>query len=52
LGEFRYSYHLAQEEAEICVADEATTRRERQPAETVKEELEQTLRSCPRRRRR
>jgi hypothetical protein len=35
LGELKYSYHFAQEEAEICVAD-ATTTEERQPAETVK----------------
>jgi hypothetical protein len=42
LGEFRYSYHLAQEEAEICVA-EAATAEAGQPAETVREELEQTL---------
>jgi hypothetical protein len=43
LGEFRYSYHIAQEEAEICVADAATTTRAGQPAETVKEELEQVF---------
>jgi hypothetical protein len=37
-----YSYHFSQEEAEVCVADGAATTEE-QSAETVKEELEQTL---------
>jgi hypothetical protein len=42
----------AQEEAEICVADGATAEEQSQLTMTVKEEeLEQTLRSCPSRRR-
>jgi hypothetical protein len=42
LGELEIFLPLAQEEAEICVADAATT--EEQSAETVREEeLEQTL---------
>jgi hypothetical protein len=39
-GNSKYSYHLAQGEAEICVADAATTEAG-QPAETVREALEQ-----------
>jgi DNA replication protein DnaD len=44
LGELEYSYHFAQEEAEVCVADGAATTEE-QSAVTVRkeEELEQTL---------
>jgi hypothetical protein len=43
IGGIQIFLPLSLEEAKVCVADEATTSRERQLAETVKEELEQVF---------
>jgi hypothetical protein len=51
LGEFKIFLPFAQEEAEVCVAY-ATTIEAGQPAETVREALEQTIWRLPKKKKR